>query len=133
MKKLSGQALNCTAALLMGCVLAVPTVVGAQDHVVPPAAIQNDVTAASTTRQQNEKQLRSFLATKDAQEAMRQAKIDPKQVNSAVSQLSDDEMAKLAAQSQKAQAEYAAGSLDHPFFVLAVLAIILIILLVVFA
>ena len=72
-----------------------------------PAQIQNDVSNDSAVK--NEKQLKSFLAMKEMQHVMKSEGVNPQQVTNAVSQLSDAELARLAAQSQKAQRDLAAG------------------------
>lgn len=101
--------MNFAAALLLGCVMTVPQAMIAQDHVVSPGQIQNDVTSSSATRQRNEKELRSFLSRKEIRKAMQSEGVNPQQVMNAVSQLNDADLASLAARSQKAQKDFAAG------------------------
>lgn len=107
-----------------------PSVAKAQDHVVSPAEIQKDTAGASTARQQHILQLDGFFSTKEAQQALKSAHVDAQQVKDAVRQLDDDDLADLSARAQKAQSEFAAGTLsdrDLLIIVLVALAIILIV------
>ena len=93
----------------------------AQDHLVSPAQIQQDVNSTAAARQKNETALRSFLATPQAERAMQMAGVQPQQVNNAVSQLSNSELAQLATRAQNAQKDFAAGQLsDHDLLLIAV-------------
>ncbi len=111
MTRFASRAVQSVAVSLLVFGMAVPQNIVAQDHVVAPAQIQNDVTGASAVRQQNEKQLKSFLAMKEMQRVMKSEGVNPQQVTNAVSQLNDAELARLAAQSRKAQQGLAAGGL----------------------
>ncbi len=111
MKKFVSREMKFGAVLLLGSIVAAPQAILAQDHVVAPAQIQNDVSSASAVRQQNEKQLRSFLAMKEMQKVMKSEGVNPQQVTNAVSQLNDADLARLAAKTRKAQRDFAAGGL----------------------
>ena len=112
MKKFAGREMKFAAALLLGSIVAAPQAIMAQDHVVAPSQIQNDVSSASAVRQQNEKQLKNFLAMEPIQKAMKSKGINPQQVTTAVSQLNNADLARLAAQSKKAQRDFAAAGLS---------------------
>jgi len=115
---------------LLGLTLSLPGVTKAQDHVVSPAEIQKDAANASSARQQHIDQLNVFFSTPQARQAMKSAHVDPQQVKGAVQQLDDDDLADLSARAQKAQNEFAAGTLsdrDLLIIVLVALAIVLII------
>lgn len=133
MTRFSVSKVNCAAVLLLGFAMAVPQPMPAQNHVVSPAQIQGDVADASAVRQNNEKQLRSFLATKEMQQVMKSEGVNPRQVTNAVSQLSDADLARLAARSAKAQSDFAAGRMSGPVLFLIGAAIVAVILIVVFA
>lgn len=133
MKKFSGRELKFAAVLLVGSIVTAPQAILAQDHVVAPSQIQKDVSHASAVRQRNEKQLKGFLAMEPIQQAMKSRGIDPQQVTNAVSQLSDAELAKLAAQTKKAQRDYAAGFSGLGIFTLIGIIVVAIILISVFA
>ena len=131
MKMLRGSQLSCTSLLLFGVAVAAPQSVVAQSHVVSPGDIQNDVSNASTARQQNQKQVENFLSSQEAQRAMKSAKIDPRQVTNAVSQLNDAELASLAARSAKAQKDFAAGNIDNHDLLLILVGLAALILIIV--
>lgn len=114
----------------LGLTLIGPSVAKAQDHVVSPAEIQKDAAHASSVRQQQIDQVNAFFSTKQAQQAMKSAHVDAQQVKDAVQQLDDDDLADLSARAQKAQSEFAAGTLsdrDLLIIVLVALALVLII------
>jgi type III secretory pathway component EscR len=133
MKLLLNGKLNYAAALLLGCVMVAPQAMIAQDHVVSPGQIQNDVTSSSVTRQRNEQQLRSFLSREEIQKAMKSEGVNPQQVTAAVSQLNDTDLANLAARSQKAQSDFAAGHIGLGIFTLIGIVVVAVILIAVFA
>lgn len=131
MKIWSFRTVELVFVLLLGLVLAIPQDVFAQNHVVSPSDLQKDVAAASHSRQQNIAQLESFLSTPEATHAMKSARIDPQEVQKAVSQLNDQDLATLAARSQKAQKDFAAGDLSNRDLIIILVGIAVIILIVV--
>ncbi|MGB6303466.1 MAG: PA2779 family protein [Acidobacteriaceae bacterium] len=131
MKMLQGRKLSCASVLLFSIAVAAPQSMVAQNHVVSPGDIQNDVSNASAARQQNQKQVEDFLSSQEAQRAMKSAKIDPQQVTSAISQLNDAELASLATRSAKAQRDFAAGDMDNHDLLLILVGIAALILIIV--
>jgi hypothetical protein len=124
------QCVRGAVACGMAFLFAVPQGVMAQSHVVSPSDLQKEVVTAGQTRQHNLEVVRGFLSSDRAKTALKSAHIDPEQVNTAVSGLSDQELAQLAARSQKAQSDFAAGNLtdrDLIIILIAVAALILII------
>lgn len=112
--------------------LFVPSNLQAQStqHLVSPSDLQQAAVDASRTRQQNLDTLNGFLSTDKARHAMESHNIDPQQVKNAVAGLSDQELAQLAARAQKAQADFAAGSIgdrDLLIILVCIAALILII------
>jgi hypothetical protein len=102
----------------------------AQTHVVSPADLQSAAVAATTARQHNLETINSFLSSREVEKAFVTTGIDPAQVKTAVSALNDQELARLAARSERAQADFAAGTLserDLLFLLLGVAVLILII------
>lgn len=107
-----------------------PSNLAAQAHVVSPADLQKDTIAATQARQRNLQAVTQFFSSEKAQKALRSAHMDPAQVKTAVSSLSDQELAQLASRSTKAQADFAAGRIeDHDLLVIlvAIAALVLII------
>lgn len=125
-----------SARVVLACVLAalfaVPQSLLAQAtaHVVSPADLQNEMLAASQARQQHLQQLRQFLSTDIAKKALKSAHLSGEKVKNAVANLNDSELANLASRAEKAQADFAAGTLsdrDLIFIILGIVALVLII------
>lgn len=102
----------------------------AQSHVVSPGELQQQVVASSQLRQQNIERLNQFFSSPLAQKALKDHHIDATQVKTAVSQLSDDELAKVAARADKAQKDFAAGALTDHLLILIVIAIAVVLIIV---
>ena len=102
-----------------------------QTHLVSPADLQKEITAASDARQQNVNAVRQFLSTPTAEKAMKSANIDAQQVKTAVATLDNDELARLAARANKAQADFAAGELSQRDLILIILAVAVLVLIIV--
>lgn len=121
MKNLLSGEVQFSLALLLGMALAAPPDLLAQDYIVSPSAIQNDVAAASAARLRNRDQVRSLLTMPGAQNALQAAHVNYRQVMTAVDHLSDADLAQLAARSQKAQKDFAAGTIsDHDLLIILV-------------
>jgi hypothetical protein len=110
---------------------AVPQSLLADTHLLTPADLQKETIAASQARLRNLETVREFLSSERAQKALRSAHMDPEQVKTAVSSLSDQELAQLAARSQKAQADFAAGNLSDRDLIVILIAIAALILIIV--
>lgn len=123
------------ARVLAACGLtflfAVPQNLVAQSHVVSPAELQKATLAATETRQQNIEKLQQFLSTPAANKALQQAQIDARQVKQAVGSLNDEDLARLAARTDKAQADFAAGHIsDRDLLIILVCVAVLILIIV---
>jgi hypothetical protein len=130
MKRSLSSAVGPVLVLLLGLILTSPGAALAQDHVVSPAEIRKDAAGASAARQQHVQQLDGFLSSNEAQQALKSAHMDPKEVKNAVGQLDDEDLARLSARAEKAQREFAAGNLsdrDLLIILVCVAALILII------
>jgi hypothetical protein len=131
MRKLLAYPVECVIVLILGLLLATPGDMLAQSHVVPPSEIQKDLATASTARQQNREQVNRFLSSAEARRAMKSAHIDAQKVTNAVSQLSDSDLAMLAARSAKAQKDFAAGTIGNRDLLIIIVAIAVLILIIV--
>jgi len=131
MKRLLSFAIVPLFLLFLSLALATPQSAFAQDHVVSPSDLQKDVAAASASREHNRQQLQNFLASPEAQRALRSAHINSQQVENAVSQLTDSDLARLSARSEKAQADFAAGTLSDRDLIIILVAIAALILIIV--
>lgn len=131
MKKLLTYTSECLLALALGLILATPRSMFAQSHVVAPSQIQKDLTTASATRQKNREQVDSFLSSAQAQQALKSAHMDSRQVTNAVAQLSDSDLATLAARAANAQKDFAAGDINNHDLLIIIVAIAALILIIV--
>jgi hypothetical protein len=120
-----------TIACLLAVVFFVPSDLVAQSHIVSPADLQKELVTASQTRQNDINTVQQFLSTPTAEKAMKSAQIDPRQVQTAVSTLDDQELSQLAARATKAQADFSAGAMGERDLIWIILAIALLILIIV--
>ncbi len=102
---------------------------GAQDkqHVVSLSDLNKDAARPAQTRQSNEEAVRTLLSSDQAQKAMKSANLDYQKVDKAVSQLNDEDLARLAQRSRQAQSDFAAGRIsdrDMLWIILIALAIV---------
>ncbi|MCU1254197.1 MAG: hypothetical protein JWM83_496 [Candidatus Angelobacter sp.] len=125
------QSLRMAIATVLVALFIVPTDALAQSHVVSPADLQKATTAASQVRQHNLDSIQNLLSTPTAEKALKSAKMDVRQVKTAVSTLNDQELAQLGARADKAQADFAAGSLSQRDLILIILGVAVLILIIV--
>jgi hypothetical protein len=100
----------------------------AQDHLVSPQVLQQQVQSTSETRQQNIRTVTDFLSTPIAERAMHDAHYDPVQVRTAIPTLSDQELANLASRSADAQQKFAAGYIGQGLLTLIIICVVIIII-----
>ncbi len=131
MQSLLRQSIRPMIALLLVTLFLIPTDLRAQNHVVSPADLQKQVMSASQQRQSNIETLQQFLSTPLAEKAMKDANINPRQVQNAIPTLSDQELAQLSARADKAQRDFAAGDLSQRDILLIILAVVVLVLIIV--
>ena len=111
-------AASCSRALLFGavlCLVGMPLRSQGQDnqHVVSLDELKKDAAKPADVRQANEAAVKNLLSSESGQKALKSANVSLQQVDKAVSQLSDADLAKLAERSRQAQSEFAAGTLSN--------------------
>ncbi len=124
------QTFRVLTACILVAIFAVPPSLLAQIHVVSRADLQKEMVAATRARNHDLETVSQFLSPQTAQKVLKSAHIDPAQVKTAVSSLSDQELAQLASKAGKAQADFAAGKLsdrDLIFIILGIAALVLIV------
>src|SRR5438132_14321428 len=82
---------------------------GSADSRGEPFWLQKATISAAQVRQHKQEQGNQFLASPLAQRALQHAHIESAQVKKAISTLSDEELAQMAARTQKAHTDVAAG------------------------
>ncbi|MBS1839672.1 MAG: hypothetical protein JSS69_06255 [Acidobacteria bacterium] len=119
--------------LLCGLALGItgPAMAQEKEHAVTAQDLRKDVQKASDERRDNEAAIRSLLATEQGQKAVKSAGADFAKVNAAVSQLNDEEAARLAAQSRIVQKDIAAGTLSDRDLLIIIILIAALVLIIV--
>ncbi len=102
-----------------------------KEHAVSQQELRKDVQKASTDRQSNETAIRELLSTEQGQKALKASGADFTKVNRAVSQLSDEDAARLAAQSRAVQKDIAAGNFTDRDLLIVLLCIAALVLIIV--
>ncbi len=131
MPSLLRQFVRVATACTLAVVFAIPQDVLAQSHVVSLAELQSATIASTQARQRNIEAIRQFVSSPVAEKALKSAHIDARQVKDAVSHLNDQELAQLAARANKAQADFAAGTLSDRDLIIILVAIAALILIIV--
>lgn len=125
------QPIRALMAGILVVLFAFPSNLAAQAHVVSPADLQKEAVSASQARQHNLQTVTEFLSSQKAQKALKSAHLNPEQVKTAVSSLSDQELAQLAARSAKAQADLVAGRIDDHDLLIILVALAALVLIIV--
>lgn len=125
------QLIRAMVALVLATLFFMPSDLMAQSHIVSSSDLQKQVASASQTRQDNLQTVQKFLSTPMAEKAMKSANMDARQVKTAVSTLDDQELAKLSARANTAQADFAAGNLNDRDLILIILGIAILVLIIV--
>ncbi|MGZ7057162.1 MAG: PA2779 family protein [Candidatus Angelobacter sp.] len=131
MASLLRQSLRVITACILVTIFAVPQSLLAQAHLVSPSDLQQQLLVASQSRRNNLETVQRFLSSATAEKAMRSLHADARQVTSAISSLSDQELAQMAARANKAQADFAAGNItDHDLLIILIAVLVLILIIV---
>ena len=102
-----------------------------KEHAVTAQDLRKDVQKAYDERRANEVAIRGLLSTEQGQKAVKSAGADFAKVNQAVSQLSDEDAARLAAQSRMLQKDLAAGNLSDRDLLIIIILIAALVLIIV--
>jgi hypothetical protein len=100
-------------------------------HVVRPTEIHKELVNATDTRAKNREKVSELFSSKEAEKALKGAGMDPGQVKSAVAMLNDEELAQLAARSDKLRNDFAAGAFSNRELLIIIVVIAAIILVIV--
>jgi hypothetical protein len=131
MPSLMRQFVRGITAGTLAVVFMIPQNALAQSHVVSLTELQTAAVASTEARRRNLETLRQFVSSPTAEKALKSAHIDARRVQNAVAQLSDQELAQLASRANKAQADFAAGTLSDRDLIIILVAIAALILIIV--
>ena len=102
-----------------------------KEHAVSTQDLRKEVQKASTERQANEAAIRGLLSTEQGQKALKSTGGDFTKVSQAVSQLSDEDAARMAAQSRAVQKDIAAGNFSDRDLLIVIVCIAALVLIIV--
>ena len=108
-----------------------PTFSQEKEHAVSAQDLRKDVQKASADRQANEAAIRALLSTEQGQKALKSTGADYTKVNQAVGQLSDEDAARMAAQSRAIQKDIAAGNFSDRDLLIVIVCIAALVLIIV--
>ncbi len=132
MKFFSARSLQAVSILVLGVFGFAPGLrAQQQDHVVSTEELRRDVAQSAASRRSKEATVRKFFSSDRAEQALKSVHLDVQKVDKAVAQLSDDELARLAAKAEKAEADFAAGNLSDRDLLVIIVAIAVIVLIIV--
>jgi hypothetical protein len=130
LKKLTSIALFLMVGVFFG-----PTLrLRGEDHLVSPTELHDTLTKSAQTRQKNLEKVQRFFSSERVRKTLASTEIDLKKVENTVHQLNDKELARLATQAEKVQADVAAGALDNQeitYIIIALATAVLILVIVV--
>jgi hypothetical protein len=113
---------------VVALMLMIPSDVLAQDHVATANDLHNELRSAARERQANIAKLERFLSSETAKKTLESVRVDPVKARTAVSLLSDQELARLAAQVDRTEFAGAGLSLTTQQVTIIIVGAILIIL-----
>lgn len=106
-----------------------------KQHVVSLDELSKDAARPAEARQANEAAVRQLFSHEQVQNALKSAKLDYTKVDRAVSQINDEDLAKLAERSRQMENNFAAGRAgslsDRDLLIIIIVAVLLIALIAV--
>jgi serine protease inhibitor ecotin len=118
------------AAILMSAGV-VPARAQEKEHAVSPEQLRSDVRKSATTRQANEDAVREMFASEAGRETLKSAGMDYQKVDQAISQVNDEDLARMAERSREVEKDFAAGRLgDRDLLIILLVAVALILIIV---
>ena|SRR5260370_694834 len=110
---------------------AVPANAQEKDHAVTTGQLRNDAQKSAATRQANEAAVREMFASEAGREALKSAGMDYQKVDQAISQVNNEDLARIAERSREVQKDFAAGRMgDRDLLIILLVAVALILIIV---
>jgi hypothetical protein len=123
----------CIVLVTLIAVTSIPLPARGQGQTITSSELRDAVRKASTEKQKNAEQVRSFFAQETVRNVLDKAGISSERVDKAVSALNADELARLSARTSKIHSDFAAGALsnqDLTYIVIALAAAVLVLVVV---
>jgi len=120
--------------IAIGPLLVPAQIQAAEDHIVKPVELHNAIVAASEARQNDIAKIRTLLSSDAGKKALGSVKVDSRKIETAVTLLNDEELARLAARAEKIQGDFSAGALSNQeltYIVIALATAVIILVIVV--
>jgi hypothetical protein len=95
----------------------------AQEHIVSPSDLHNDLRQATAARQTNLADVNHFFASDRVQQVLNTSRMDGEKIQKAIPFLSDQELSNLATKTRGAEKDLAAGELTNAQISLIILAV----------
>jgi hypothetical protein len=124
---------NIVLCLMVGVFFTPALRVRGEEHLVSPSDLHDTLAKSAKARQTNLEKVQRFFSSERVRQKLTSTKTDLKKVENAVPHLNDEELARLAAQTEKVQADLAAGALDNQqitYILIALAAAVLVLVLV---
>jgi hypothetical protein len=118
--------------LIVGAVAPALTVRG-EDHLVSPSDLHDTLAKSARARQANLEKVQRFFSSEPVRQTFASTKTDLKKVENAVHLLNEEELARLAAHTEKVQTDIAGGALDNQQITYVVIALAAVLVLVLVA
>jgi len=102
-----------------------------KDHAVSSDQLRIDVQKSAAARQANEAAVREMFASEAGEKALNSAGIDYQKVDQAISQVNDEDLARMADRSHQVQKDFAAGRMsDRDLIIILLVAVALILIII---
>ena len=102
-----------------------------KDHAVSSDQLRIDVQKSAAARQANEAAVREMFASEAGKKALNSAGIDYQKVDQAISQVNDEDLARMADRSHEVQKDFAAGRMsDRDLIIILLVAVALILIII---
>ena len=128
------NATRACSILLAVCLVTVgspPVRAQQKDHAVSSDQLRIDVQKSAAARQANEAAVRDMFASEAGKKALNSAGIDYQKVDQAISQVNDEDLARMADRSHEVQKDFAAGRMsDRDLIIILLVAVALILIII---
>ena len=125
------RACSILLAVCLATVGSAPLRAQQKDHAVSSDQLRIDVQKSAAARQANEAAVREMFASEAGKKALNSAGIDYQKVDQAISQVNDEDLARMADRSHEVQKDFAAGRMsDRDLIIILLVAVALILIII---
>lgn len=98
--------------------------VASQDHILPMAEMDQHIAKETKVRRDNVAKATAFFALPQVSQTLHAAKLDPKQMQQAVSLLNDSDLSRFVQRSEQARMDIEGGALNNTQLTYIVIALV---------